>query len=185
MRRSSRVLWPVLVVIAMFCGGSAASGKCLNETYEMTIREAIDATKLPDGEHVVASVPTKHGPLEARVTVKNRKAIEGNLFFNGKPMRPILSKQLPAHTRACLKKSRGGSAGADASGTLLAAVAEGPASGECFYDKFNKLYFKVGRGCRENVSSQYEVVDVEGEGDSTTYVVAIIQNGRVCGYGVV
>ena len=108
MRALRRLLGPTLMSFMLFCTSSVVSGKCLDETYTMNLPQAIDAAKLPDGEHVVASVPTAHGALEARATVKGGKATGGNLFLNGKPLKPILRSKLPAHTRACLSKSRMG-----------------------------------------------------------------------------
>lgn len=73
MRNRSRptVLLVILVLACLTLTAAVGSNTC--KVHKLELPDP-DTLKLPDGEHVIASVDTENGKFEARVSVKNRIA---------------------------------------------------------------------------------------------------------------
>jgi hypothetical protein len=65
----------------------------------------IEALKLSDGEHVIATLQTMHGKMEARVTVKGKVVSEPVYSIGGKLLEETPKAKVQKGNRPCLKMS--------------------------------------------------------------------------------
>ncbi len=93
-----------LVYTTLALAVPAAAAEC--RTYKMQAPDP-NTLKLKDGEHVVASVGTVAGKLEARVTVKGNDVSDPRLFLGGKPLKDITESQIRKEVRECMQKETG------------------------------------------------------------------------------
>ena len=61
-----------------------------------------EAMSLKDGEHVIASVASRGGKIEARVVVKGNTISANQYYLAGKPMRTTPQEKIPTDIRECL-----------------------------------------------------------------------------------
>ena len=78
-----------------------AAAEC--KTYKLDIPDT-DTLKLPDGEHVIASVAHEKGRLEVRVNVKSGVVSERQFFLGGKLLTKKAEAQVSKPILDCLKK---------------------------------------------------------------------------------
>ncbi|MCI0621021.1 MAG: hypothetical protein L0387_05005 [Acidobacteria bacterium] len=93
-------LGSLLVTITAFSAADYLAG-CLNDSYSLTLPDYLQL-KLTDGQHVVASVSTKLGLLEARVIVKSGRASEPVFFVGGKQLQEVPETKIPKEAQECL-----------------------------------------------------------------------------------
>jgi len=95
----------VLMILALACLTLAAA--VAPETCKVHKLELPDPAtlKLPDGEHVIASVDTENGKFEARVNVKNKVASKARLYVGGKLLSEARESEIPKDLLDCLKES--------------------------------------------------------------------------------
>jgi len=111
---------PGLVCSTLALAVPAAAAEC--REYKMEHQDP-NTLKLKDGEHVIASVDTVAGKLEARVSVKGKDVSDPRLFLGGKRLKDITESRIPKEVRECLPKKTGalpsGSWIADAARSIL------------------------------------------------------------------
>jgi len=103
--RSRSTQTGAFVILALACftlAAAVAPDKCKVHKLELPDPETL---KLPDGEHVIASVDTENGKFEARVNVKNKVASRPRLYIGGKLLREARESEIPKDLLDCLKES--------------------------------------------------------------------------------
>ena len=170
----------ICVFVLAWCAVGPTAAACLNETYELTLPRQVDAAALPQKEHVLASVLTSRGMLEARATPKNGTLGEIGFHLGGKPFREVSRDELPAGARKCLKQRRGEAPEEGATGSVAEAVLDWLVPSAQAY-----WFRKVGRGCTGKGTVTVVVIECFDEGGGPVCAVELRQGGRVCGYAVV
>jgi hypothetical protein len=98
-----RAAFRLAATIGVYCAAMAVAVVVAADCKVFEMATPDPATlKLPDGEHVIGSVATPGGKIEARVVVKGKDISNNQLYLAGKAMRSSAQSQVPNDIRECL-----------------------------------------------------------------------------------
>jgi hypothetical protein len=108
-RTRIRALAKLLGTGAIYCAAMTAAVLVAAEckTFDMETPDP-ETLNLKDGEHVIGSVVTPGGKIEARVVVSGKTISPNQYYLGGKQMRSVPDTRIPADIRECLGIKRTG-----------------------------------------------------------------------------
>jgi hypothetical protein len=169
-----------LTVMACVVAGAISTplpalAECLNQQIGQ-IYLPMNLTNAPSAAHVMASVMTSKGLLEARASQEQSGTSEITFFLDGKALKPVKTSELRRETIKCSDKRTALSASerlyAALSVLCNSIITEAEAS------RYSSKFGCTGRGTVEVVLVDSE----ERSNGSTIYFFQFKQGGHVCGW---
>lgn len=163
-----------LIGATFLTGPALAADQCFNQVIGQIVLP-MNLTKVPQEAHVMASVMTSVGPLEARAAREAEGNSQVTFFLAGKELKPVSPSELRPETRKCDRKRKVGSI----SEQMYAALSYLRTS--IIPDAEARYISKYGCG-----SGPIEIKRVEcwSQGGEEWCSYRFIQRGRTCGWAI-